>query len=155
MIRSCFVIFYSKTKHKKFFTSTESLQNKSITKISSCTNIKKQPLIFRIGSLKNLAIFTGKHLCWSLFFNKLAGFLLFLKNSFFIEHLRWLLFLKLILAYSLLERAYSKYLELLIEALIRNIFKFSDFVKNYLLFQDIILTPRLSRLSSLNFIFFI
>ena len=31
---------------------------------------------FRIGVLKNFAILTGKHLCWSLFFNKVAGLLL-------------------------------------------------------------------------------
>ena len=30
-------------------------------------------MCFRIGVLKNFAMFTGKHLCWSLFFNNYAG----------------------------------------------------------------------------------
>ena len=60
------------------------------------------------GVLKNFAKFTGKHLCQSLFFNKVAGlkpatlfkkrtwqrclpvnFAKFLKTHFFIKHLRW------------------------------------------------------------------
>ena len=36
--------------------------------------------------LKNFAKFTGKHLCQSLFFNKVAGL-----RPFFIEHLWWLI----------------------------------------------------------------
>ena len=62
------------------------------------------------GVLRNLAKFTGKHLCQRLFFNKVAGlrlatllknslwhrcfpvnFAKFLRTSFFTEHLRWLL----------------------------------------------------------------
>ena len=37
--------------------------------------ILKQPreVFFKKGVLKNFANFTGKHLCWSLFFNKVAG----------------------------------------------------------------------------------
>ena len=37
--------------------------------------VQKQPpqLFFKKGVLKNFANFTGKHLCWSLFFNKVAG----------------------------------------------------------------------------------
>ena len=36
--------------------------------------ILKQPreVFFKKGVLKNFANFTGKHLCWSLFFNKVA-----------------------------------------------------------------------------------
>ena len=30
-------------------------------------------IFFKIGALKNFANFTGKHLCWSLFFNNIAG----------------------------------------------------------------------------------
>ena len=41
-------------------------------------------MFFKIDVLKNFAIFTGKHLCWSLFYK-------IFKSSFFIEHLRWLL----------------------------------------------------------------
>ena len=61
------------------------------------------------GLLKNFSKFTEKHLCQSLFFNKDAGaadnfikketlaqvfsceFCKIFKNTFFIEHLRWLL----------------------------------------------------------------
>ena len=53
---------------------------------------------FEIGVLKNFAIFTGKHFCWSLLLTKLQGFRCFpvniaklLRAAFFIEHLRWLL----------------------------------------------------------------
>ena len=31
-------------------------------------------VLWKKAVLKNFAIFTGKHLCWSLFFNKVAGF---------------------------------------------------------------------------------
>ena len=62
-------------------------------------------MFFKIGVLKNFAKFTGKHLCQSLFFNKVAivspatllkrdwhmcfpvNFAKFLRTSFFIEHL--------------------------------------------------------------------
>ena len=62
------------------------------------------------GVLRNFAKFTGKHLCQSLFFNKVAGrspaillkkrlwhrcfpvnFVKFLRTPFLTEHLRWLL----------------------------------------------------------------
>ena len=56
------------------------------------------------GVLSNFAKFTGKHLCQSLFFNKVAGlrplvrvfpvnFVKFLRTPFFVERLRWLLLL--------------------------------------------------------------
>ena len=62
-------------------------------------------LFFKMGVLKNFAIFTGKHLCWSLFLIKYPAFrattLLkggfpaniakFLRTTFYIESLRWLL----------------------------------------------------------------
>ena len=32
--------------------------------------------------LKNFAVFTGKHLCWSLFFNKVASLKTFIKKRF-------------------------------------------------------------------------
>ena len=63
------------------------------------------------GVLRNFAKFTGKHLCQSLFFNKVAGlkpatllkkrlwcrcflvtFVKFLRKLFLTEHLRWLVF---------------------------------------------------------------
>ena len=48
------------------------------------------------GALRSFAKFTGKHLCQRIFFNKVAicfpvNFAKFLRTSFFIEHLRWLL----------------------------------------------------------------
>ena len=67
-------------------------------------------MYFRKGVLKNFAMFTGKHLCWSLFFNKYAGlkasniikkrlqhnffsvkFAKFLRTPFFTQHAQWLL----------------------------------------------------------------
>ena len=66
-------------------------------------------MYFRIDVLTNFAMFPGKHLCWSLFFNKYAGlkvcsfiknrvqnkvfpvkFAKFLRTPFFTEHVRWL-----------------------------------------------------------------
>ena len=54
------------------------------------------------GALRNFAKFTGKHLCQSLFLNKVekrdsgvflfpANFAKFLRTPFLTEHLRWLL----------------------------------------------------------------
>ena len=43
------------------------------------------------GVPKNFSKFTGKHLCQSLFFNKLAGYAEFLRTPFHTERLRWLL----------------------------------------------------------------
>ena len=61
-------------------------------------------LFIKIGVLKNFAIFTRKHLCWSLYLKKAFNFIKetptqvfscenckIFKNSFFIEYLRWLL----------------------------------------------------------------
>ena len=47
-------------------------------------------MLFMIGVLKNFGNLIGKHLCWSLFFKKVAGLETF-KNAFFKEHLQWLL----------------------------------------------------------------
>ena len=60
--------------------------------------------------LRNIAKFTGKHLCQRFFFNKVAGLwhrcfpvnlAKFLTTSFFTEHLRWQL-LKIILSINLI-----------------------------------------------------
>ena len=76
-----------------------------------CSYRSSRPEVFcKKGVLKILAKFTGKHLCQSLFFNKVAGlrpatlfkkrlwymcfpmnFSTFLRTPFFIEHLWWLL----------------------------------------------------------------
>ena len=52
-------------------------------------NQQKQPpeVSHKKGVLRNFTKFTGKHLCQSLFFNKVAGLsTLFLQNTFFTEH---------------------------------------------------------------------
>ena len=41
---------------------------------SNCRTSCSQ-MFFKIGVLKNIVIFTGKHPCWSLCFNKVAGLL--------------------------------------------------------------------------------
>ena len=64
--------------------------------------VQKQPFADAIQNsiLRNFAKFTGKHLPWSLFFNKVAGlrfqhrcfpvsFAKFLRTTFFTEHLWW------------------------------------------------------------------
>ena len=58
-------------------------------------------MLFRRGVLQNFAIFTAKHPCWILFLIKLQAwrpatllkrdFSKIFKNTFFTEHLRWLL----------------------------------------------------------------
>ena len=69
--------------------------------------------------LKNLAKFTGKHLCQSLFFNNFIkkrlwdrcfpmNFAKFLKTPFLTEHLRWLLLEKVYIS-NILFTAFSKY----------------------------------------------
>ena len=76
------------------------------------TQLQKQPpeVLCKKRCSRNFAKFTGKHLCQSLFFNKIAGlrsatllkkrlwhgcfpvnFAKFLRTPFIIEHLRWLL----------------------------------------------------------------
>ena len=67
-------------------------------------------MFFKIGILKNFTNFTGKHLCWSLFFIKLACNFIkkrlqhrrfpvksanFFRTAIFTEHLRWLLLIML------------------------------------------------------------
>ena len=75
-----------------------------ITKRRSCREVFCKKVI-----LKNFTKFTGKHLCWSLSFNKVVdlmpdtllkkrlqhrcfpdNFVKFFKNTFFKEHLWWL-----------------------------------------------------------------
>ena len=92
----------------QFFKNTSVVakckRNTSVSKWRS-----SRPEVFcKKGVLRNFANFTRKHLCHSLFFNKVAGlatllkkrlwhrcfpvkFVKFLRTSFFIEHLWWLL----------------------------------------------------------------
>ena len=79
--------------------------------------ISRPEVLFKKGVLRNLTKFTGKHLCQSLFLNKVAGlrpttllkkklwykyfpvnFVKFLRTPFYIEHL-WLLLLRKILRF--------------------------------------------------------
>ena len=78
-------------------------------KLALVTNLQKQSrgMFCKNGVLKNSAKFTGKHLCQSLFFNKVADWVLqfylkwyrcftmnfakFLRSPLLTEHLRWLL----------------------------------------------------------------
>ena len=83
-----------------------------IPKVDCISNLQKQPpeVSIKKGVLRNSTKFTGKHLCQSLFFNKVPGltpatslkkrpwhryfpvnFVKFLKTPFLTEHLRWLL----------------------------------------------------------------
>ena len=43
-------------------------------------------VFFKKGALRNLAKFKGKHLCQSLFFNKVADKAKFLRTTFLTEH---------------------------------------------------------------------
>ena len=61
-------------------------------------NLQKQPFaaVFQKGVLKNFVIFTGKHMCWSLFIIKLQAFrpvniANFSEQLILLEHLQWLL----------------------------------------------------------------
>ena len=104
---------------------------------SNCKHQKQPPeVFFQKGVLKNFPIFTEKHLCHSLFYNKVVGlkpetllkrilwhrcFSVNLRNfsehDFFIEHLPWLLLnhiLLLILMFSIRHNLISIELDVLI-----------------------------------------
>ena len=85
--------------------------SKEVFEMFSGNPRSSRPEVFcKKGVLRNFTKFTGKHLCQSLFFNKVAGlrpatllkkrlwhrcfpvnFVKFLRTPFFIEHLWWLL----------------------------------------------------------------
>ena len=86
------------------------LQKRTLQKqLRSKSSLEEQPLadVLKIGFLKSFAIFTGKHLCWSVFLNKVVGLrpatllekklqhrffcenCTVFKNTVFREHLRW------------------------------------------------------------------
>ena len=120
---SCYQIldfFYRRCTWQYFFLSQIFLSySKSLlTELSAKSTIRKvfdfrsshQRCSLKKGALRNFTKFTGKHLCQSLFFNKVAGlkpetllknrpwhkwfpinFMKFLRTTFFTEHLRWLL----------------------------------------------------------------
>ena len=101
------------------FLRTAFLQN---TSRSRCSQI-----YLKIGVLKSFTNFTGKHLCWSIFFKNLQAeglqlhkkrlqrrcfpvkFAKFLRTPFLAEHLLWLLciFFKKVLLNSLLNSCFA------------------------------------------------
>ena len=71
-----------------------------------CYRNSRSQMFFKIGVLKNFEILTGKHICRSLFLNKVTGIkaskrlqhkffpvniVNFLKEAFLKEHIWWLL----------------------------------------------------------------
>ena len=77
------------------------LENIYFGSVQSCfadTRSSHSEMFFKIGVLKNLTNFTGKHLCWSLCLIKLQTWnrcfpvklVKFLRIAFFAEHFRWL-----------------------------------------------------------------
>ena len=60
----CFPTFFAVAKKK--LGEERSISYLTVT--SSCTQ-----MFFKIGVLENFTNFTGKHLCWSIFFNKVAS----------------------------------------------------------------------------------
>ena len=100
---------------------------------SSCAEV-----FCKNGALRNFAKLTGKHLCQSLFFNKVAdltpatllkrrlwhrcfpvSFVKFLGTPFFTEYLWWLLLWKILVEH--LSLAYSRFIKLIIPE-VRNAF---------------------------------
>ena len=55
-------------------------KNKTVVRVISRTSSSQT--FFKIGVLKNFVIFTGKHLCWSLVFDKVAGVFKFQHRCF-------------------------------------------------------------------------
>ena len=48
----------------------------------------RQKVFYKKGVLRNFTKFTGEHLCQSLFFNKVAGLVKFLRTPFLTKSLR-------------------------------------------------------------------
>ena len=53
----------------------------SVWKMLLCVWTFLSMSFFKIGALRNVAIFAGKHLCWSLFFKKLQFWRLLLRSD--------------------------------------------------------------------------
>ena len=103
--KTCFLVVWKWKIGLKWVTrKKEFIQQKNVIYRSSCTEV-----FCKKGVLRNLAKFTGKHLCQILFFNKVAGlpatllkyriwhkcfpvnFAKFLRTPFVTRHLWWLL----------------------------------------------------------------
>ena len=98
-----------------------------------------RPEVFsKKGVLRNFAKFTGKHLCQSLFFNKVAdlrsaallkkrlwhrcfpvNFEKFLRTAFIIEHLRWLLLSLVDSKYQYIQRNGNNLIQLPVQTLLQ------------------------------------
>ena len=98
-----------------------------------------RPEVFsKKGVLRNFAKFTGKHLCQSLFFNKVAdlrsaallkkrlwhrcfpvNFEKFLRTPFIIEHLRWLLLSLVDSKYQYIQRNRNNLIQLPVQTLLQ------------------------------------
>ena len=69
------LVFYNNTFSKQISSNETSLEN---FKIDSINNRSDRPEVFcKKDVLKTLAKFTGKYLCQSLFFTKVAGLQLY------------------------------------------------------------------------------
>ena len=117
------------------------LHYKIINTISSLRS--SRPEVFcKKGVLRKFAKFLGKHLCQSLFFNKVAGlpvnFVKFLRTSFFIEHLWWMLL-------------FSVETLLLYRFFWMHFFKLSKTFKTFLLWMSIHFVLRTLKLFCFNF----
>ena len=107
-ISNCYTISFIMSKSDQiYFKNLSVFTHHKIFEV--CLTIFSRLEVFcKKGVLKNLAKLTGKHLCWSLFFNKVAGlrlatllkkrlqhwcfpvnFAKFLRTPFFIEYLRY------------------------------------------------------------------
>ena len=91
----CFPMNFAKFVRKSFLQNTSGRLflkiNDSKQRNQAKIRSSRSKMFFKISVLENFAIFTGKHLCWSLFLIKLQALGILHKNSSFIEHLWWLL----------------------------------------------------------------
>ena len=62
---------------KAYFMKSFAAAKSSLVFIKNRCRGSRSHMFFKIGVLKNFTIFTGKHLCWSLFLIKLQAFRLF------------------------------------------------------------------------------
>ena len=65
---------------KVYFKKSFATAKASLVFIKSRYRSSRSQMFFKIGVLKNFAMFTGKHLCWSLFLIKLQAFRCFSVN---------------------------------------------------------------------------
>ena len=100
---------------KVYFIKSFAASKTSLVLIKNRCRSSRSQMFFRIGVLKKFAMFTEKHLCWSLFLIKLQDFRCFpvniaklLRAAFFIEHLQYI-FKKTLLNICYNNRCHSLY----------------------------------------------